>query len=160
MIKPRSLTRESTWIWSQDPALDAPPDHAPEEAREAWAQRLKVARDTSQWDGLIKAGEKPTRFNVRIIPGTQWRALLDAFAAGKIGPSSIAAMSVRLALRSVSDLLDAEGRAVAVEFSELSGYGPCAKQKVVDLIDSYSAAIVLELADYIAERQNQPGPLS
>lgn len=160
MIKPRSLTRETTWIWSQDPALDAPPADAPEAAQEAWALRLKVARDTNQWDGVIKPGEKPTRFSVRIIPGTHWRALLDSFAAGKIGPSSIAAMSVRLALRSVADLTDAEGRAIVVEFADISGFGPCAKQKVVDVLDSYSAGIVLELADFVAERQNQPGPLS
>lgn len=160
MIKPRSLTKETTWIWSQDPALDTPPADAPDEARDVWIDRLRIARATNQWDGLIKAGEKPTRFSVRIIPGTYWRALLDSFAVGKYGPSSIAAMSVRLALRSVSDLIDAEGRPVNVEFSDISGFGPCAKQAVVDVLDSFSPAIVIELADFIAERQNQPGPLS
>lgn len=160
MIKPPSLTRETTWIYSGDPALDAPPENAPKKAAQAWADRLKVARQTGQWDGLLKAGQKPTLFTVRIIPGTPWRALMDSYHSGKRGPAELSALVARLALVGVMHLQDADGNDVDVKFTDVAGLGSIADQKVVDVLDGYSPDIIGELSQFVMERQTAPGPLS
>jgi hypothetical protein len=157
VIKAPSLVRDYTWIWSKDPALDAPPDDAPEDARAEWARRLRVAQETGQWDGLIKAGQVPTKFTIRHIPGTQWRALIDGYQAGKFGGASMLALSVRCALKSVSHLT-ADNAETKIEFTNLDGLGPCAKQEIVDVLDGYDYSIVSELAGFIQERQSAPSP--
>lgn len=158
MINPPSLTREYTWIWGKDPALDAPSDKAPKKARDEWAERLRVARETCQYEGLIKPGQTPTRFTVRHIPGSQWRALVDGFQGGRFGGAIAAALTVRLGLRSISNLSTEDGD-VKVTHGEIeSGLGEGAKQDVIDLLDRFSPDIVTDLANYLTERQVAPGP--
>lgn len=153
MIKPPSLVREYTWIWSKDPALDAPPDDAPAEAKADWDRRVDQARDTGQWDGLIKAGQVPTKFTLRNVPGTQWRAALDALSNGRIGAASLDAIAARLAIRGVTNLDEDNGK-VEIKFKDFPGIGSIADEKIINLLDGYDMAIVAELAVHVVKRQN------
>ena len=161
MIKAPSLVREYTWIWSGDPALDAPPDHADAKQKKAWAKKLENAQDYGTWDALLKPGQKPTRFTLRIVPGSLWRELGDGYRAGRFGDASVNALTVRLALKGISDLTtDENGNSteVSVEFAEMGALGSIAKQEIVDVLDAFSPMIVNELANYIAKRQAAPSP--
>ena len=70
MIKPPSLIKEYTLIYSGDPALALPAD--PKEREQA----LIVARETGNWQPLVVAGEQPTLFQCRPLPGTTFEWLV------------------------------------------------------------------------------------
>ncbi len=64
MIKPPSAIAEYSLVYSGDSALNLPADE--KEAAEA----LQRARETNQWQSLIKEGEMPTLFHVRPLFGS------------------------------------------------------------------------------------------
>lgn len=66
MIKPKSISKEYTLVWSQDPALQLPLDE------KAADEALRIARQTNKWDALIKPGELPTLFQVEPMKGTTY----------------------------------------------------------------------------------------
>lgn len=172
-MKLPSLTRESTWVWSEDPALDAPAPDAAEDVRKEWARRLETARDTGQWDGLVKAGHKLTKFTLRIVPALLWRKLIDSMG-GELGVREANSLAVRLALTAVSDLDGFDGRPYVIDQNQnmkhLDGYGKVASPDVLDLLDAYLRAAretnpdakdpIDEMADAIARRQSGIRPLS
>lgn len=170
-MKLPSLTQSSTWVWSEDPALDAPALDATEDVRKEWARKLDVARDTGQWDGLVKAGHKLTKFTLRIVPALLWRKLIDSMG-GELGVREANSLAVRLALTAVSDLDGFDGRPFVVDqhLKHLDGYGKVAGPDVLDLLDAYlrhareenpdARDPIDEMADAIARRQSGIRPLS
>jgi hypothetical protein len=162
------------WVWSQDPALDAPPADAPENVRAEWERRLDVARDTAQWEPLIKAGSKVTKFTLRIVPELLWRKLMDSL--GDVGARHANATAVRLALVDVSDLDGFDNKPFKVEQKHLEGYGQAATTDILDLLAAYLRAVregtgeapgrpdatdpIDEMASAIARRQTGIRPLS
>lgn len=93
MIKPASLVKEYTLVWSGDPALALP------DSKEERDKALELARETGVWDSLIKPGEKPTLFQVRPLSGR----LLDHWIkrCQNLTRAQSFALAVRLCLRSV-----------------------------------------------------------
>jgi hypothetical protein len=86
---PPSSAFDYTLIFSGDPALEQPVRVEPEDAagNAAWDARLKewqhalgVARATGDWTPLLKAGQEPTRFVLRQVPGDVWGALQRLFS--------------------------------------------------------------------------------
>lgn len=70
---------------------------------EAWRARLNVARETAQWDGMLKPGIAPSRFHLRQVPGhmwTVWQRVSDG-----LGYDERCAVLVRMALIGASDWL-------------------------------------------------------
>ena len=165
MIKPPSLIREYTWIWSRDPALNSPPSDASDEDRKEWERRLKVARETGQWDGVLAPGQEPTRFSLRLIPGDLWRKYVDEHRTQ--GIATMSGLSVRLALRGVVGLTDTDGKEVKVKL-EPTEFGKIASPDVIATLDAIWLAIteldptapniVAEMANAINDRQNGPSP--
>lgn len=97
-----SIARPYGLISSLDPALDAP-ERTPEETDDAWkgrldswTEQLRVARERDDWKPLLKAGETPTVFRCRHIPGDIW-AMRARVLAG-MGQVEYMAHVVRLAL--------------------------------------------------------------
>jgi hypothetical protein len=176
-VKLPSLTRETSWVWSEDPALDAPPrpkDDADKDSPEVaawkeWERRMQTARDTGQWDGLVKAGQKLAAFNLRIVPTVAWAKLRDS-TGEDMGINSAFVLAVRLALMSVANLEDFEGKPHKVEHRHEDGYGRIATEATIDLLDAYTRAVrvdnpkasdlIVEMGAYILERQSGIRPLS
>jgi hypothetical protein len=166
VIKPPSLIREYTWIWSRDPALNSPPPDASDEDKKEWERKLKIARETGQWDALISPGQSPTRFSLRLIPGDDWRKYIDEYR--NQGVAAMTALAVRLALRGVHDLTDTDGKEVKVKLEPASGFGKIASPDIINALDAVWLAItevdptapniVGEMANAISDRQNGPSP--
>ena len=171
-MKLPSLQRESSFVWSEDPALDAPALDATDEAKAEWKRRMGVARDTGQWSGLVKAGRKLTLFNVRLIPENLWRSLVDEIAAESMGVRAGNALVVRLALRSASELDGFDGKPYTVDLKHAEKWGQIATEDAIDLLAAYYREQVRqnpdrevvnpidEMANFIARRQGGLRPLS
>lgn len=179
-MKLPSLTNESAWVWSEDPALDSVPIDPPkdatkaqrkkhEEDRKEWLRRLQVARDTGRYESVTKAGQRLAEFNLRIVPTVAWNTLRDA-TGGNMGINSAFVLAVRLALMSVVNLEDAEGKPHKVEHKHEDGYGRIATEDTVNLLDAYSRAmrqqnakasdLIVEMGAFVMERQSGIRPLS
>lgn len=97
MIKAPSLVAEHTLIFSGDPALNLPED--PAEA----ASALEQARETNQWQALIREGESPTLFHVRPLYGTLWDWLAGEVNRRQLSQAEQWPFALRLALRRVEN---------------------------------------------------------
>lgn len=164
MIRPPSLVKEYTWIWSKDPALDAPDDSATEDVLKAWADRLQRARETGNYDGLIRPGEKPTLFGLRLVPQDKWAALWSAHHAGDIGLPSLPIYGCRLALQRVTNtgLPDGDPEVKPGRAAELPRWvdqlGAMASPDMLNVFGGLAPAIAGELFGDICERQSAPSP--
>lgn len=175
-MKLPSLTQETSWAWSGDPALDAPVRKTGE-AKKAWdarvtewQRRLDVARQTGQWDGLLKPGATLTLFTVGYVPKLVFTRFEDEHRNGVLGVAEAMATAVQLGLRSVSNLDDFDGKAFKVEQRHHEKWGAIADAAVLDLLDAYYrhakqadstvADPVYELGAFIISRQRGVPPLS
>jgi hypothetical protein len=180
MFTEPSLVDDYALISSLDKALDAPaplPERPAEVTPEAhaafleqhhaellgqhkeWSHRLTVARDTGKWDGLIRAGQQPTIFRVRQLPGTLRRRLADLVSFTMVGrPSEIVALCFRCAITGIENL---GGERVKVEpaFDPLVEEA-IAPRSIVDRLDRIHPAIVGELGMLIHERAMRAPPKS
>ena len=107
MITPPSIVRDYDLIWSKDPALDAP-EREPNETDDAWAEResnwekrLTVARETGQWDGVLKTGQQPTIFRCRRISTLHWRRIQTDW--NEVGPYEAVLSALRLAIQDIKN---------------------------------------------------------
>lgn len=184
-MKLPSLQRECSWVWSEDPALDAPDytdapkKSASDSAKKAWAARLTEwrrkldnARATGQFAPLTKAGQALTLFDLRIIPEEMWREVIDTVQGNQSGVLKCNALIVRLALRKVQNLEGSDGKPFEVELRSDGRWGQIATTEIVDLLAQYHRAIqeqnpdrsvanpIDEMADFIIRRQGGVRPLS
>lgn len=97
MFAPPSLQKEYALVFSGDPALALPTD---EKER---ANVLRVARETGQWDGLLKVGERPTLFRMRQLPGSTRTWLGCHSTRKKLLDHEVCELALRLALRAVDN---------------------------------------------------------
>jgi hypothetical protein len=163
VIKPPSLVREYTWIWSGDPALDFPetPKDAKKPSKEwkDWERRLKQARELGVYDGVLKAGQVPTKFNLRVIPNDLWMALVGLVKSGSISDVEWPLWAARMAIHSISDTGIAEEadiiRRTDPNFDRLGQMAP------VDALNQFGP-LGIEIANdmflTILERQQSPSP--
>ncbi len=107
MITPPSMVRDYDLVWSKDPALDAPvrePDESDDawaEREAAWEKRLTVARETGQWDGVLKVGQKPTIFRCRRLSTVHWRRIQADWLSD--GPVETVLTALRLAIQGIEN---------------------------------------------------------
>jgi hypothetical protein len=97
MIKPPSLSAEQTLIYSGDPALNLPEDPAERD------RVLDLARETGQWQSILKEGEPPTLFHCRPLYGTLWDWLLGEINRRNLVQVEAAALALGLALLRVEN---------------------------------------------------------
>ena len=159
MIKPPSLVREYTWIWSQDPALDAPPKDASKKARADWDRRLKLARETGVYDGLMKPGEQPTTFSLKLIANETWLTLVGLVRSGAISDVEWPMWAGRMALHAIgntgmADEADLKRQTVA-DFPRL---GQMAPAEAFDQFGPMGIAIANDMFVTLLERQAAPSP--
>ena len=167
MIKPPSLFKDYTLIFSGDPALDLP-DFTPVEASDEDKQKaidarilaLKNARDTGQWP--LKQGESPTLFHFASDPGLA-RDYFDAEvqrAHARKKPLSVQEMAViafRIMLRKVEN-----AGGLKVEFEDVDGYRIVSAAFVEKLyaIPEIGRMLVQELGSLAFERMIDPLPFT
>ena len=174
-MKLPSLQHETSLVWSGDPALD-PPVRMDGEADETWGQRtnewnerLIRARQTGQWNGLLKSGSKPTLFNVGYVPKKVWSKFEDQVRGSDVGVVEAMVIAFQLGLRSVSELDGLDGKPFKVTLRHVDGYGQCAADDVLNLLDVYYRARkgevpdvsdpVLEMGSAVISRQRGVDPL-
>lgn len=152
MIRLPSVQKHYDMFVSVDPAfvqlergdLD---DAAWAKAQEEHADKLRVARETGDWSGLLAGTGEPTKFTLRPIPGTMFRTLVDWLHGAKIGPAMFASLLVRASLVSVTNLGDHKVTPVTFD-----GLGKIASHTTTDLLDEIDLRIVAELAEVIQAR--------
>jgi hypothetical protein len=165
VINPPSLVREYTWIWSKDPALDAPPADAPKKLKTEWDRKLKQARETGSYAAVLKPGETPTLVTLRSIPQDVWGAMWSAHHAGDIGVPSLPFVAVRLALRGLANtgIPDGDPEIKLVRDDKLPDrwadqLGPMADAEALNAFGPLVPGIATELWGHILERQTAPSP--
>jgi hypothetical protein len=149
LIKPRSLLKEYTLIWSGDPALTLPTD---EKARE---HALKVAAETGDWRALINGNEQPTYFHVSPLTGSQFDWWMGEVSRRKLIVAEGAVLALRLALKRVENFGDHQ---VAVQ-RDSSGH-TLASMDIIDAIYAECGGagrdVIVELGNAIIERAQAP----
>lgn len=159
MIKPPSLVREYTWIWSKDPALDAPPAGSSKKTLTEWTRRLKNARDTGRYDGVMKAGEKATTFQLRLIPNDIWLTLVGLVKSGTISDVEWPVWAARLALNSIADTgLPDEADMTRRTDGDFPRLGQMAPKEAFDQFGPLAIEICGDMFGTILERQAAPSP--
>lgn len=175
-MKLPSLQHETSLVWSGDPALDSPVKRDGE-SKEDWESRLKDwdeklqrARKTGQWDGLLKAGQKATLFNVGYVPKKPWSKFEDEVRSDAIGVGEAMVLAFQLAIRSATELEGKDGKPFKVTHKHDSAYGEVAREDILDLLDAYYRARkadvpdvsdpVMELGAAVIARQRGVDPLS
>lgn len=147
-----SLQGRFSLIWSGDSALQPRPED-PAQGDE-WDATLETCRERGVWAPLLKEGdERPTVFTFEFPRGTPKRRLLDLIgnlAAGQT--QELAALFVRATLREVTNLGD-----YRVKISRDRDRGiDLVDDELIDILDQYSPAIVLELASVGVGRFTRP----
>lgn len=97
MFRAPSLQHEYTLVFSGDPALDLPVDEAERETA------LRVARETGNWEPILKQGQIPTLFHVRQLTQSSARWLGGEIRRRRLEPGEISVLALRLALRRVDN---------------------------------------------------------
>lgn len=96
---------------------------------------IRVARETGEWQPLI-SGPSPTKFVMRVIPGSLFRKLLDA----NYGSAEFSAMTLRIAL---TDIVLAGYKFKTCNHPT---FGKIADESVIDVLDAIDMGIVNELS--------------
>lgn len=175
-MKLPSLQFETDFVWSGDPALDSPTrlDGESDEAWSArskeWSDRLVRARQTGQWDGLMKPGGKVTRFSVGYVPRKAWARFEDKVRTDEIGIAEAMVLAFQMAVRSVAELEGFDGKAFKVSLRHDEEFGQIATDDILNLLDAYYrvrkeqvpdvADPVLEMGAAVIARQRGVDPLS
>jgi hypothetical protein len=178
VIAAPSLARDVRLVWSGDTALDAPvrrdsaarlPDESEDDHKEreeawgkvlrAWWDRLRIARETGDWEPLLKPGEQPTWFVMRWIPGDLWRQVPRV--TGEMALPEQLALVVRLGLVGIENAPPGFKVELAqhVDVNGLkTGLGKVAVPELISKLDLVDTGIVTELGAVIADRQNGGPP--
>lgn len=96
---------------------------------------IRVARETGEWQPLI-TGPSPTKFVMRMIPGSLFRKLVDA----NLGSAEFSAMTLRIAL---TDIVLAGYKFKTCNHPT---FGKIADESVIDFLDAQDMGIVNELS--------------
>jgi hypothetical protein len=151
MLAPPSLVHDYSLVFSGDPALDAPDERASEPEVREWQEKLARARETGQWDSLLKPGQEPTRFVMRQLTGSQRRELMDLLEdSSRGGGMGKTAILFRAAVKRVDNLGATEVKHHRDPETGLSF--KIATPEIVNVLDDISMAIVGELATEVARR--------
>jgi hypothetical protein len=173
-FRPPSLSKAYDEFVSIDPVFvrppDPPSDDASEEdlaayktALEEYASKLRVARQTGDWSGMLAPGRSladATKFTLLPVDFNTWRELVDRATqregtAGRIGGAQLRALLVRLAVKAIT------GFETKIERTEDPAWGyVMAQPDVVNILDNVHPSIVGELGTRIAERLRGVDPLS
>ena len=166
-FKPGSNQRDSTLCSQYDEAIDLPevPTLADDADADAIAARdaiaadrahkLKVARETANYDAIVKQGKRPAIFHLRHVTGTA----LDWWHHQPGGIVRKRALLLRLALKSI------EGFDVKLVHDETDDGDKLLSAESLNAIYSMEGGrgrdVVIELAEEVAQRTFQGvGPLS
>lgn len=165
MIKPPSLLKPYTLIYSGDPALDLPAlaaDNASDDEKKAAIDRrnlaLKNARETGGWQ--IKPDETPTLFhfeplNARARDRIEAEIAVDA--SKRLGPTDFASLVFRLAVRRIDNIGD-----VTIAFSDAGGYQVASEDLVAYIRDTFGIVgdrVIGELSQLVMQRTFSISPL-
>ncbi len=166
-FKPGSNQRDYTLCSQYDDALDLPelPALAEDASADAIAaheavlaeraHKLKVARETSNYDAIIKPGKRPAIFHMRNVSGTA----LDWWHGQPGGFVQKRALLLRLALKMI------EGFDAKLTYGETSDGDKLLSAESLNVIYAMEGGngrnVVVELAEEVAQRTFQGvGPLS
>lgn len=131
-------------------------DHIKKQEAEVEALRLKcaddlrkfeVSRETGDYSKIIKPGETPTWFHIRIIPGTLMRLLHGEMTTEAASGLALPSIALRIALVKIENM---DG--VSVSFRDEKPYGRIASTDVIDSLDACSASIVNEVGNFALSR--------
>jgi hypothetical protein len=167
-----SYQHEYTEHWSYDSALvrrpTTPPDEAGAESKAAhekavedYERKLRIARETGNWQPLILDGQSPTPFVMGQVDRNIWRAIRDRLnlrpgSPGWIGIDVGVALLFRLAIQRIVGLdLEVSRRAD----SRWEGWTMAQPELVSDLDTKYHPGIVTELGDQVFVRLRGLSPL-
>ncbi len=107
-LRPGSLQRQYDEFYSGDPAfVQAPEDDGTDATKTLIAEhieRVRIARETSNWQPLLIEGGNPTKFTMRVLPGSVFRTIQDLIGSGQTGLAMGQALLVRAALRGIVNL--------------------------------------------------------
>lgn len=168
-IRTRSLQHEYDEFWTGDEAFQQPPKEpdvsreknppaweAHDKALAEWQRRVRVARETGNWEALrIDGAPDPTRFVLKPIPGNLFRKLVDDVTNGAIGGTEAMTLMLQLAL---VDVVNLEG-VKDVGRTKHPRYGDMATVQVPNLLDKIDPTIVGELGSAIRDRAQGVLPL-
>ncbi len=153
-LRPSSLQKNYDDFYSGDPAfVQAPEDDGTDATKElikAHAERIRIARETSNWQPLLVEGGNPTKFTMRPLPGSVFRAIVDRLESKATGPAAGQALLVRAALRGVTNLED--NQVEKVELVNVFGIDGVASVAIVDKLDACDPGIIRELGDEVYRR--------
>lgn len=158
MLKLPSSHATSTIFYSRDPAFAVPvrgneDDTAWSKIVAEWDRRVEQARETGIVSDLCVEGTTPTLFNVRPMPSTVFRKLVDKATGGEIGNTEASAIAFRACVTGVINL---DG--VKVTMARHSEYGQIENGDLVQLLDQISPSIVSELGGLLIAKASSPGP--
>lgn len=156
--RPASNQREYDEFWSGDPAIVQLPADATDEQRKEHAEKLKRARETSDWTGVVVPGSTPTKFVLRQIKGSQFRWIVDQCQRTdmyRIGPAEMAQLIFRCAFVKVVSL----GVPISDKQVRHQELGLIAHEDVTNTLDEIHVGIVTELADLAFDKANRLNPL-
>ena len=160
-----SYQREYTDHWSRDPALEqspvAPPAEAAAEAKAAhetavanYERKLRVARETGNWQPMVLDGQSPTSFVMGQVDRNAWRAIEDRMKLPadnqlRIGAKQGMALLFRLAVQRIVGL-DLE--VVRRPDPRWEGWVMAQPDLVTELDNNFHEDIVSELGDEVFVR--------
>lgn len=155
MIRPPSLQKPQDEFYSGDPAFAQLPKDATKEQIAEHDHKWKVARETGRYEALLLEGQQATKFTMRPVNRTTWRAFVDRMVQPvdsnrRIGPITAPSLLFRLSIESVSGL-DLEIK--RYPHREWDGWD-MATQEVVETLDSIDPRIVTELGDLVLSRMS------
>lgn len=118
MIKPPSLQSTYTLVWSHDPALLLP-EHvddpalsekqnaeAKDKADKERARLLRIARQTGDWQAIVKPNEAPTFFSFGHLSHNEMSWIEGEASRRSLGGLEVANLIFLVALRSIENFGD------------------------------------------------------
>lgn len=158
MIKPLSVQRTYSLIWSGDPALSRPvqtegqsdDDHAA--VVEAFSRALSIARDTGDWRSVVAPGKRPVVYQMRQVKPSQFDWCEGTIHRLKLGGMEAQAMLFRLALSQVDGLDGAHIK----EREPFEGQLLAPVDVYDTIVEQFGYPVVVELADIVYARCKQP----
>lgn len=149
MIKPQSLLKEYTLIWSGDPALALPTD---EKERE---HAIDTAQETGDWSRLLSGNEEPTMFHVTPLTGPQFDWWQGECVRNKLIVAEGAVLALRLALKRVENFGEHQ-----VQVRPSADGPPLATMDIITAIynecGGLGRSVIEELAGVIIHRAKNP----
>lgn len=158
-FRPPSLQNTYNEYSKYDPAFRQLPAKATDKQAEKYEATVKRCRERGDWTELrIEGGGEPTQFELRPMPGSVYRPLMDLAFSNRVGPAQMASLALRVVLISVTNL---EEGGTEVAFARYDGLpGVIATADVPDKLDALDTKIVLDLGQAVLDRAKTPAPRS